>query len=56
MKKNECPKCEISLKNPLFWETHQTMSDNSIWCLGATKYHLHKYLGVYSADDLDRID
>ena len=33
MNKNECEKCEVSQKDPLFWETHQTMSDNSIWCV-----------------------
>ena len=33
MKKNECEKCEMSYKDPLFWETHQTMTDNSIWCV-----------------------
>jgi hypothetical protein len=32
MKPDECPKCEISKKDPMFWETHQTMSDNNIWC------------------------
>jgi hypothetical protein len=32
MKKNECPKCGLSQKDPLFWETHQTMSDSRIWC------------------------
>jgi len=32
MKKNECSKCEMSVKDPLFWETHQTMSDGNIWC------------------------
>lgn len=33
MKKNECEKCEMSYKDPLFWETHQTVSDTSIWCV-----------------------
>lgn len=32
MKKNECAKCGLSQKDPLFWEKHQTMSDNRIWC------------------------
>jgi hypothetical protein len=32
MNKNECTKCEESQKDPLFWETHQTMSDGHIWC------------------------
>jgi hypothetical protein len=31
-KKNECPKCGISYKDPLVWQTHQTMSDGKIWC------------------------
>jgi hypothetical protein len=30
--KNECLKCGMSKKDPLFWETHQTMSDGKIWC------------------------
>jgi hypothetical protein len=29
---NECKKCKMSLKDPLFWETHQTMTDDWIWC------------------------
>jgi hypothetical protein len=29
---NECIKCEMHYKDPLFWETHQTMSDDKIWC------------------------
>jgi hypothetical protein len=33
MKKNECEKCLMSMKDPLFWEEHQTMTDNSIWCV-----------------------
>ena len=32
MKPNECEKCGMSIKNPLIWETHQTMSDGHIWC------------------------
>lgn len=32
MIKNECNKCEMSHKDPIFWDTHQTMSDNNIWC------------------------
>jgi hypothetical protein len=31
--KNECEKCEMSKKDPLFWETHQTMSDGQVWCV-----------------------
>ena len=30
--KNECSKCAMSYKDPIFWETHQTMSDGRIWC------------------------
>lgn len=56
MKKNECAKCEMSYKDPIFWNTHQTMPDNSIWCTGITKSDLNSYLGVYSDEDLDRID
>jgi hypothetical protein len=33
MPTNECEKCKMSYKDPLFWETHQTMPDNSIWCV-----------------------
>lgn len=33
MKKNECPECEMSYKDPLFWKTHQTMTDGNIWCV-----------------------
>ena len=33
MKKNECEKCQMSYKDPLFWESHQTISDNTIWCV-----------------------
>jgi hypothetical protein len=32
MKPQECEKCEMSLKDPLFWDTHQTMTDGHIWC------------------------
>ena len=31
--KNECQKCEMSYKDPLFWDTHQTMQDGHIWCV-----------------------
>lgn len=32
MIKNECEKCEMSYKDPIFWDTHQTMSDYKVWC------------------------
>lgn len=32
MKNNECDKCKMAHKDPIFWDTHQTMSDGSIWC------------------------
>ena len=32
MNKNECLRCGLSYKDPIFWETHQTMSDNKVWC------------------------
>jgi hypothetical protein len=35
--KNECLKCEMSKKDPLFWETHQTMSDGNIWCVSSKR-------------------
>ena len=56
MKKNECEKCGISYKDPLFWNKHQTMSDDSIWCTQISKKDLNQFLGVYSDEDLDRID
>jgi hypothetical protein len=37
MKANGCEKCGISIKDPLIWETHQTMSDGSIWCANAKR-------------------
>ena len=37
MNKNECVKCGQSQKDPLFWETHQTMSDGKIWCPAKSK-------------------
>jgi hypothetical protein len=33
LNKNECVKCEMHHKDPLFWESHQTMTDNRIWCV-----------------------
>jgi hypothetical protein len=35
MKPNQCEKCKLEQKDPLFWETHQTMSDYKIWCRNA---------------------
>jgi hypothetical protein len=32
MKANDCVKCGISIKDPLFWDTHQTMTDGKVWC------------------------
>jgi len=32
MKPQECQKCEMPLKDPLFWDLHQTMQDGRIWC------------------------
>ena len=32
MKKNECEKCQMAHKDPIFWDTHQTMTDGNIWC------------------------
>jgi hypothetical protein len=37
LKSNECYKCEIAYKDPLFWDTHQTMSDGNIWCASAKR-------------------
>ena len=33
---NECIKCEMNYKDPLFWDTHQTMSDGKVWCAKRT--------------------
>ena len=38
MKNNDCKDCGVSVKDPLYWETHQTMSDGHIWC--ATKKNI----------------
>ena len=35
--KNECPECEMHHKDPLFWESHQTMSDYKVWCVNAKR-------------------
>lgn len=32
MNDNQCINCGEPQKDPLFWETHQTMSDGNIWC------------------------
>lgn len=37
MKPQGCVKCNMEIKNPLFWETHQTMSDGRIWCVNAKR-------------------
>ena len=37
MNKNECPKCGLSYKDPIFWDTHQTMSDYKVWCAKRTQ-------------------
>jgi hypothetical protein len=35
--KNECEKCDMSKKDPIFWDTHQTMSDGYVWCTNAKR-------------------
>ncbi len=37
MKPEECIKCEMITKDPLFWDTHQTMTDGWIWCAYAKR-------------------
>jgi hypothetical protein len=37
MKANHCLKCGLSIKDPLFWETHQTMTDSRVWCPNAKR-------------------
>ena len=37
MKKNECSKCGLSVKDPIYWDTHQTMSDGHVWCTSKAK-------------------
>ena len=32
MKPQECVKCKISVKDPMYWDTHQAMNDGKIWC------------------------
>ena len=32
MKPDQCVKCKMQVKDPLFWDTHQTMTDDWIWC------------------------
>jgi hypothetical protein len=32
MKPEQCLKCEMIVKDPLFWDTHQTMTDGRVWC------------------------
>lgn len=33
MLKNECEKCGLSKKDPLYWEVHQMMADGNLWCI-----------------------
>ena len=35
--KNECEKCKMHYKDPLFWDNHQTMSDGNVWCPNAKR-------------------
>jgi hypothetical protein len=35
--KNDCQKCNMSHKDPLFWNSHQTMSDGNVWCTNAKR-------------------
>jgi len=37
MKPDQCVKCEMHKKDPLFWNTHQTMSDGHVWCTNAKR-------------------
>ena len=37
MKPEECAKCHMYVKDPLFWDTHQTMSDGRVWCTRAKR-------------------
>jgi hypothetical protein len=32
---NLCNKCYMSKESEWFWEAHQTMSDNTIWCVNS---------------------
>ena len=36
MKPPACDKCNMITKDPIFWETHQTMSDGKVWCAKRT--------------------
>ena len=42
MKPEQCIKCEMEIKDPLFWETHQTMTDDWIWCAYAKITRMEK--------------
>jgi hypothetical protein len=44
LKSNDCERCGISLKDPLFWETHQTMADYKIWCKQKINEERLKYM------------
>ena len=35
----KCQKCGMEQKNLEFWITHQTMSDNTIWCVKMDKWN-----------------
>ena len=39
MKPTDCSKCGMEQKNLEFWITHQTMSDNTIWCVRIAKWN-----------------
>ena len=37
MNPEQCVKCEMVVKDPLFWDLHQTMTDGRVWCAYAKK-------------------
>ena len=37
MKASECKKCDMAMKDPIFWDWHQTMSDGNVWCTNAKR-------------------
>jgi hypothetical protein len=36
MKDESCKKCQMIIKDPIFWDSHQTMSDGRVWCAKRT--------------------
>ena len=37
MKDLSCVKCDMIIKDPIFWDYHQTMSNEDLWCTYAKR-------------------